>query len=166
MNWSGDLLPNTIIFVLDIHSKGEYPSCALSNFAEYEFFIDNIKCLSMEGFLQSLKFKNVKKQKQVCLLSGKEAKNSTRHTLAQTRWRKTHNLYWQGKRINRFSDEYQMLLDKAYKSLSENLGFRKALMDSSPYTLAHSIGKTDKRKTVLTEYELISRLERIRKKNE
>lgn len=151
---------------IDIHNNGKYPSCALSNFAEYEFFIDNIKCLSMEGFLQSLKFKTVKKQKQVCLLSGKDAKNSTRHTIAQLRWRITHNLYWQGKRINRFSDEYQMLLDKAYKSLSENLGFRKALMDSSPYTLAHSIGKTDKRKTVLTEYELISRLERIRKKNE
>ena len=120
----------------------------------------------MKGFLQSLKFKDIKKQKHVCLLSGKEAKNSTRHTLAQTRWRITHNLYWQGKRINRFSDEYQKLLDRAYEALSQNSDFEKALKDSSPYTLAHSIGKTDKRKTVLTEYELISRLERIRKKNE
>lgn len=151
---------------IDIHSKGEYPSCALSNFAEYEFFIDNIKCLSMEGFLQSLKFKNVKKQKQVCLLSGKDAKNSTRHTLAQLRWRITHNLYWQGKRINRFSDEYQRLLDTAYEELSKNTDFQNALNDSLAYTLTHSIGKTDVRKTVLTEYELISRLERIGKKNE
>lgn len=148
--------------IIDIHSKGEYPSYVLSNFAEYEFYIDDVKCLSMEGFLQSLKFKTVKKQKQVCLLSGKDAKNSTRHTIAQLRWRITHNLYWQGKRINRFSDEYQKLLDKAYEALSQNSDFEKALMDSSPYTLAHSIGKTDKRKTVLTEYELISRLERMR----
>lgn len=152
--------------IIDIHSKDEYPSCALSNFAEYEFYIDNEKCSSMEGFLQSLKFKNINKQKQVCLLSGKEAKNSTKHTFAQFRWRLTHNLYWQGKRISRFSDEYQKLIDRAYDSLSRNSDFEKALKDSSPYTLAHSIGKTDKRKTVLTEYELISRLERIRKKNE
>lgn len=148
--------------VVDIHSKGEYPSCALSNFAEYEFFIDNVKCAGMEGFLQSLKFRSVRKQKQVCLLSGKEAKYSTRHTLAQLRWRMTHKLYWQGKRINRLSDEYQKLLDRAYEALSENVNFQAALKVSLPYRLTHSIGKTDMRKTVLTEYELISRLERIR----
>jgi hypothetical protein len=148
--------------IIDIHSKGEYPSYALSNFAEYEFYIDDVKCLSMEGFLQSLKFKTVKKQKQVCLLSGKVAKNSTRHTIAQLRWRITHNLYWQGKRINRFSDEYQMLLDKAYKSLAENHGFHKALMDSSPYTFAHSIGKTDNRKTVLKKIRCLNRTTDIR----
>lgn len=134
----------------------------MSNFAKYEFYIDNVKCSSMEGFLQSLKFKSVKKQKKVCLLSGEDAKNSTRHTLAQLRWRSTHNLYWQGKRISHFSDEYQKLLDRAYEALSQNSDFEKALEDSLSYTLAHSIGKTDKRKTVLTEYEFISRLERIR----
>lgn len=147
---------------IDIHSKGEYPVCALSNFAEHEFYIDNVKCSSMEGFLQSLKFKSGKKQRQVCLLSGKEAKNSTKYTFAQLRWKITHNLYWQGKRINRFSDEYQILLDRAYEELSKNIGFQRVLKDSLPYTLTHSIGKVDTRKTVLTEYEFISRLERTR----
>lgn len=117
----------------------------------------------MEGFLQSLKFRNIKKQKQVCLLSGKEAKCSTRHTIAQLRWRMTHNLYWQGKRINRFSDEYQKLLDRAYEALFDNPGFQKALSASMSYTLTHSVGKIDVRKTVLTEFEFISRLERLRK---
>ena len=37
---------------------------------------------------------------------------------------------------------------------------------SLSYSLTHSIGKTDMRRTVLTEYELISRLERLRKKYE
>lgn len=92
------------------------------------------------------------------LLSGKEAKESTRHTIAQFRWRITHNLYWQGERINRFSDEYQNLLDRAYEALSQNSDFEKALKDSLPCALAHSIGKTDVRKTVFTEYEFISRL--------
>lgn len=152
--------------IIDILSNGNTLFCALSNFVKHEFYIDDIKCSSMEGFLQSLKFRSVRKQKQVCLLSGKEAKYSTRHTLAQLRWRMTHNLYWQGKRINRFSDEYQVLIDRAYETLSQKSDFEKALKDSLSYTLAHSIGKTDKRKTVLTEYELILRLERIRKKNE
>ena len=152
--------------IIDIHSKGEYPSCELSNFAEHEFCIDGVKCSSMEGFLQSLKFRSIKKQNQVCSLAGKEAKNSTRHTVAQLRWRITHNLYWQGRRINRFSDEYQQLLDRAYDMLSENEDFQNALKDSLSYKLTHSIGKTDARKTILTESELISRLDRIRKKYE
>lgn len=158
--------PQSVVNVIDIHSKGEYPSCSLSNFAEYEFYLDNVKCLSMEGFLQSLKFRNTKKQKQVCLLAGKEAKNSTRYTTAQLRWRISHNLYWQGRRINRFSDEYQKLIDRAYDMLSQNEDFQKALKDTSSCKLTHSVGKRDMRKTVLTEYELISRVERIRKKNE
>lgn len=147
---------------INIHSTGRYPSCALSNFAKHEFYIDNVKCSSMEGFLQSLKFKSVKKQKRACLLSGTDAKNSTKCTLAQIRWRITHNLYWQGKRINRFSDEYQRLLDRAYCELSKNKDFIKALGDTAEQELVHSIGKNNIRKTVLTEYEFISRLNRIR----
>lgn len=148
--------------VVDIHSKGEYPSCAISNFAEYEFYIDGIKCMSMEGFLQSLKFKSVSKQKKICLLSSAEAKNSTRYKFAQLRWRITHNLYWQGRKICRFSDGYQKLLDRAYKELSGNKDFMNALKSTGNSSLVHSVGKTDTRKTVLTEYELVSRLMHIR----
>ena len=39
---------------MDIGSKNDYPSCALSNFAAHEFYIDGVRCASMEGFLQSL----------------------------------------------------------------------------------------------------------------
>lgn len=148
--------------VIDIHSKGEYPSCAISNFAEYEFYIDGVKCMSMEDFLQSLKFKSKTKQKRVCLLSGKEAKNSTRYTFARLRWRITHNIYWQGRKICRFSDEYQKLLDRAYKELSDNKDFMTALKSTGKSTLVHFIGKTDTRKTVLTEYEFVSRLTQVR----
>ena len=106
------------------------------------------------------------KQKQVCLLLGREAKNSTRHTVAQLRWRVTHSLYWQGKRINRFSDEYKKLLDRVYDMLSENEEFQNALKDSSSYILTHSIGKRDMQKTILTEFEFVLRLERLRKNTE
>ncbi len=148
---------------IDIHSKGEYPSCALSNFAEYEFCVDGVKCSSMEGFLQSLKFKKPSKQRKVCLLSGVSAKNSSRRTFARLRWRMTHNLYWQGKRISRYSDDYQKLLDRAYAELSKNNEFIKALKASHENALIHSIGKKNVNQTVLTEYEFVSRLEGIRR---
>lgn len=62
--------------VIDIYSKGEYPSNVLSNFYKNSFIIDCITCASMEGFLQSLKVKSPDRQKQICLLSGIEAKKA------------------------------------------------------------------------------------------
>ena len=59
---------------MDISSGSGYPASSLSNFAPHEFIIDNIKCASMEGFLQSLKFQNPEMQKYVCSFVGKAAK--------------------------------------------------------------------------------------------
>lgn len=59
---------------MDIGSGAPWPSCALSNFAPHEFVIDGIRCSSMEGFLQSLKFKSPEMQEHVCTLVGKAAK--------------------------------------------------------------------------------------------
>ena len=42
---------------MDISSGSSYPASSLSNFAPHPFIIDDIECSSMEGFLQSLKFK-------------------------------------------------------------------------------------------------------------
>lgn len=46
---------------MEIYSKNAYPSNSLSNFAAHTFIIDGVLCNSMEGFLQSLKYKN-----QIC----------------------------------------------------------------------------------------------------
>ena len=148
--------------IIDIHSKAPYPSCALSNFAGYEFFVDGVRCNSMEGFLQSLKFRSPGKQRKICLLKGSQAKKSTAHSFAQLRWRLTRKLYWQGRKISRFSAEYQLLLDKAYAALSENGEFMRALKSTEGKGLIHSIGKTDCRKTVLTQEEFIRRLLELR----
>ena len=37
--------------ILDIYSKGAYPGCALSNFAEHPFVLDGIEVECMEGLL-------------------------------------------------------------------------------------------------------------------
>ena len=145
---------------MDIGSGNAYPSCALSNFAPHPFVIDGVECASMEGFLQSLKFKNADMQKEVCKLVGIAAKRRGR----EKRWFTTQTLYWQGKEYKRDSQEYQDLLDRAYDALSENTGFRKALLATGNATLTHNIGKTRITETVLTRQEFCSRLRAIRER--
>jgi hypothetical protein len=60
--------------IMDIGSGNAYPSNALSNFAPHPFEIDGVKCNSMEGFLQSLKFESKEMQEYVCTLVGYSAK--------------------------------------------------------------------------------------------
>lgn len=143
---------------MDISSGSGYPASSLSNFAPHEFIIDNIKCASMEGFLQSLKFQNPDMQKYVCSLVGKAAKFKGKNK----KWQKTGNLYWQGKIIPRNSESYQELLDKAYNALAKNQSFKKALLATGNATLTHSIGKTKISETILTKTEFVSRLTKIR----
>lgn len=145
---------------MDIGSGNGWPSSALSNFAAHPFEIDGVKCNSMEGFLQSLKFSNPEMQKEVCLLVGKAAKFKGK----KKNWWRTQTLYWLGEEIARDSEEYQLLLDRAYEALAQNSGFRQALTMTGNATLTHSIGKTKKSETVLTRQEFCSRLMNLRER--
>ena len=143
---------------MDIGSNHGYPSAALSNFCPHPFEIDGVLCNSMEGFLQSLKFKDVNMQIEVCKLVGKEAKFKGKNK----KWWKDQTLYWQGVEYKRDSKEYQELLDRAYAELSKNSGFRAALLCTKDAVLTHSIGKNKITETVLTQREFCSRLTKIR----
>lgn len=143
---------------MDIGSGTGYPSAALSNFAPHPFEIDGVLCNSMEGFLQSLKFSNPDMQIEVCKLVGKQAKFKGK----KKKWWKTQTLWWRGTEIKRDSEEYQNLLDRAFYALSQNEGFKKALIATGNATLTHSIGKNDQSATVLTRQEFCSRLTKIR----
>ena len=144
--------------VIDVYSTGEYPANVLSNFYPNGFVFDGVACASMEGMLQSLKTKNPELQKKVCGLSGKAAKFAFRHKFQNIRWKLTGKLYWNGKAMCRYGDEYQSFLDNAYKALRGNETFAAALQAAKGAELTHGIGKCDTRKTILTEYEFISRL--------
>jgi hypothetical protein len=112
----------------------------------------------MEGFLQSIKFKDVEMQKSVCLLVGKAAKFKGK----KKKWWKTQTLHWQGQEFKRDSEEYQELLDRAFDALAQNTGFQKALLATGTAPLEHSIGKSKITETVLTRQEFCSRLTKIR----
>jgi predicted NAD-dependent protein-ADP-ribosyltransferase YbiA (DUF1768 family) len=143
---------------MDIGSGNSYPSNALSNFAPHPFEIDGVQCNSMEGFLQSLKFKSPEMQVEICKLVGYGAKKRGK----EKNWQQTQTLYWRGIPIKRDSNEYQELLDKAYTQLYKNNKFRNALEASGNAVLTHTIGKSSTNETVLTRSEFCSRLTKLR----
>ena len=65
---------NPVTNTLDIRSNGLYPSNVLSNLCSNAFSFDGMVCGSMEGFLQSLKRKELDKQRQICSMKGGNAK--------------------------------------------------------------------------------------------
>jgi len=144
---------------MDIKSGNTYPSRALSNFAPHSFQVDGVDCASMEGFLQSLKFKDPDMQLYVCTLVGFKAKNAGYNK----NWWRQQALYWQGVKYFRNSQEYQNLLNRAYYALfTQSPKALKALLATGSATLTHSIGKNKKSETILTEQEFCSRLMKIR----
>ena len=143
---------------MDVSSRGNYPANSLSNFAAHEFEIDGVKCASMEGFLQSLKHRDVEIQKHICSLIGIKAKKA-----GGSAWKKRQMLYWQGKEFMRSSPYYQKLLDRAYDALYRNSGFRNALYAAGPNAVfTHSVGQRNENETVLTTKEFCSRLMKLK----
>ena len=145
---------------MDIGSGTGYPSAALSNFAPHEFEFRGVKCASMEGLLQSFKFKSPEMQVEVCKLIGITAKFKGK----KKKWYREQTLYWQGNPIKRDSKEYQEMLDEAYNALAKNAGFRNALLATNNAVLTHSIGKSKISETVLTQSEFCGRLTKLREK--
>lgn len=143
---------------MDIRSGAGYPAGNLSNFHPHPFVVDGVEIASMEGFLQSLKFKNTDMQREICKLVGRVAKARG----VDKAWYKEQTLYWMGVPIKRESVEYQALLDKAYTALAQNESFRKALLATQNATLTHSLGQKDPKRTILTKKEFCSRLIKLR----
>lgn len=143
---------------LDIWSKSPYPANVLSNLCSNGFRFEGVLCGSMEGFLQSLKYQNIDKQRQICSMKGKNAKNMT-----STHWQTDQIVWWKGIAINRQSQEFHDLIRRAYKAMFEqNERFRIALMSTRGMELYHSKGERNPYKTILTQSEFCSILTEMR----
>ena len=137
--------------------EGEYRD--LSNFEPHEFQFRGVRCGSMEGLLQSLKFPIPDKQVRVAALWGVKAKWKGK----KKKWYLDHTLYWQGKAMCCFGEEYQALVREAYYAMaSQSEKFRSAIMRTGDQPLCHSIGKSDPRYTILTESEFVETLKAVR----
>lgn len=149
----------------DVCYYHKYPFNILCNFYPTNFSFDNIKINSMEGFLQALKTKDVKEQDAICKLFGEAAKKVGNYYKNQNIFDR-NTLYWNGKSFNRYSQEYNNLLEKVYDAkYNADSEFRNILQLTNGYKLTHRIGKTDKNDTVLTEKEFMDCLNHLRKQN-
>ena len=134
---------------LDIRSNGLYPSNVLSNMCSNGFRLDGMVCGSMEGFLQSLKRKELDKQRQICSMKGGNARK-----MSVTSWQTDQIVWWKGQAIDRQSEEYQRLIRRAYQAMFEQSErFRAALMQTRGITLVHTSGEPSSYKTILTPSE-------------
>lgn len=66
--------------------------------------------------------------------------------------------------MRRQSDAYSDLISRAYDEIAKNSGFQRAILATRNSSLTHSMGKSKKNETVLTEQEFCSNLYRIRDK--
>lgn len=135
--------------MVDISLEKPYPANVLSNLYNNHFCLEGVECRSMEGFLQSLKYKDEEKQRQICGMTGKDAQK-----MATSAWQKSQTLWWKGRDINRQSKDFQFLLHKAYFAMfDQNDTFRNALLSTMGKTLCHSAGGNDPHKNIITEKE-------------
>ena len=133
----------------NILSDGLYPSNVLSNMCSNSFSFDGMVCGSMEGFLQSLKRKELDKQRQICSMRGGNARK-----MSVTSWQTDQIVWWKGQAIDRQSEEYQKLIRRAYQAMFEQSErFRAALMQTRGITLVHTSGEPSSYKTILTPSE-------------
>lgn len=92
-------------------------------------------------------------------LVGKAAKRKGK----KSKWYLRQTLYWQGEPMKRDSVEYKNLVEEAFRVLSLNRDFRKALLATGDRTLYHTMGKSDPTRTILTKEEFCEILTSIRK---
>ncbi len=143
---------------IDIRLYGKYPANVLSNLCGNTFVLDGVECKSMEGFLQSLKIDDLVKQRQVCSMKGRKARNHSTNA-----WKVEQKVNWRGKQISRHSEEFQLLLRRAYQTLyDQNTRFREALLLTRGKRLYHTIGSSNSFETILTRHEFCNILTELR----
>ena len=133
----------------------------LSNLYPMQFKFRGKWVASIEGVLQGIKYKDKKTQNLVLRYAGLDAYH-TRGANSADFWGETGKLYWQGKEIDRKSQQYQLFLDELYICATKNSLYRRMLVASGDKYLLHHIGNEDKNLTVLTRFEYEQRLNTLR----
>lgn len=140
----------------DMNLHAEYAYQSVSIFEKYTFSLDGIVCVSLESFLQALKFKDSQIQLSVCSMPPQEARKYGRR---KKRWRRNGKLWWNGSLINRAGPEYQILLDRVFCELCKNTAFTDALQNCGDLEILKGTAVSP---IPLTEEEFVSRMVKMR----
>lgn len=123
----------------------------LSNLFHYQFEFRGKKLNSIESFFQGIKFKDVEMQN---LVFEYDSLNSNYVKVCSGYdWKETGNIYWQGKEINRYSKEYDDLVDELYISAIQNPLYRNALKTCNR-EIIHTMGEKKRRRQYLQDMNL------------
>lgn len=129
--------------------KGPYAK-VLSNLFPYEFEFKGKRLKSIESFFQGIKFKDIEMQDLVFEYSGLDSNHVK--VCSGYDWKETGIVYWQGKAINRYSKEYDDLVDELYISAIQNPLYRN-ILKTTDRDIIHTMGGKEKKETVFTRYE-------------
>ena len=134
--------------------KGVYAK-VLSNLFPYKFEFRGKNLSSIESFFQGIKFKDIKMQNLVFEYSGLDSNHIK--VCSDYDWKETGILYWQGIPIDRYSKEYDDLVDELYISAIQNPLYRNVLKNCDR-NIIHTMGGIEKNETVFTRYEFEKQL--------
>lgn len=127
----------------------------LSNLFPYEIEFRGKKLKCIEAFFQGIKFKDITMQNMVfeyTALNSNYVKVCSGYD-----WKETGIVYWQGEEINRYSEEFDDLVDEMYISAIQNPLYRNVLKDCER-NIIHTMGGKEKSDTVFTRYEFEKQL--------
>lgn len=127
----------------------------LSNLFPYEFEFRGKKLSSIESFFQGIKFKNIEMQNLIFSYHSLDS-NSVK-ACSEYDWKQTGIVYWQGEEIDRYSEEYDALVDELYISAIQNPLYRNVLKTCKK-DIIHIMGVKEKCDTVFTRYEFEKQL--------
>ncbi len=123
----------------------------ISNLFSYQFYFKGFRVSSIESVFQCLKYKSKKLQKMVFKYSGIEA--NLIKGASDYNWRETGELYFLGKKINRFSASYEDFIDELYISAIQNKLYKNALINVGSKHIIHTIGEKSNKETLFTQQE-------------
>lgn len=138
--------------------SGDYAKL-LSNLFPYEFEFKGKKLKSIETFFQGIKFPDIDMQNLVFEYSGLDSNRIK--SASNYDWKEKGIVYWQGKPIDRYSEEYDDLVDELYISAIQNPLYRSVLKNCTR-DIIHTIGTKEKTETVFTRYEFEKELNCLR----
>ena len=127
----------------------------LSNLFPYEFEFRGKKLSSIESFFQGIKFKDIDMQN--CVLSYSGLDSNRVKVCSGYDWKVTGKIYWQGQEIDRYSKEYDDLVDEMYIAAIQNPLYRNVLKICE-VDIIHTMGAKEKSETVFTRYEFEKQL--------
>lgn len=134
--------------------KGSYAK-ALSNLFPYEFIFKGKTLNSIESFFQGIKFKDIEMQNMIFQYSGLDSNHVK--VCSGYDWKESGIIFWQGAEIDRYSKEYDDLVDELYISAIQNPLYRNVLK-TCDRDILHTMGGQDKKETVFTRFEFEKQL--------